>query len=151
MSCFVSEFLDDRLDLNTFLSSITDERTKRRALKKLALWLQKFYDTQVWQRDFKSDNILCRRGEYYMVDLDGVRIRPLSEHQKTINLAQLNASTSNAVTLKDRLRFYYYLTAGHQPSRQQRRAVYRKVWDISRAKTTFYYDLDIEKLWKHGR
>ena len=151
MSCFISEFLDDRLHLNTFLSSITDEGTKRRALKKLALWLQKFYDSQVWQRDFKSDNILCRRGEYYMVDLDGVKIRPLSEHQKIINLAQLNASISNAVTLKDRLRFYYYLTAGHQPSRQQRRAVYRKVWDITKTKTTFYYDLDIEKLWKHGR
>ncbi len=151
VSCFVSELIDDRLHLNTYLSSITDERTKRRALKKFALWLRKFYDTHVWQRDFKSDNILCQNGEYFMVDLDGVKIRRLSEPQKTVNLAQLNASVSNAVTVKDRLRFYHYLTAGQNPPRQQRRAVYRKVWDISRNKTTSNYDLDIDTLWKHGR
>jgi hypothetical protein len=151
VSCFVSELLDDRLHLNTYLSSISDERTKRRALKKFALWLRKFYDTHVWQRDFKSDNILCQNGEYFMVDLDGVKIRRLSEQQKTVNLAQLNASVSNAVTVKDRLRFYHYLTAGQKPPRQQRRAVYRKVWDISRNKTTSNYDLDIDTLWKHGR
>jgi tRNA A-37 threonylcarbamoyl transferase component Bud32 len=151
VSCFVSELLDDRLHLNTYLSSISDERTKRRALKKFALWLRKFYDTHVWQRDFKSDNILCQNGEYFMVDLDGVKIRRLSEQQKTVNLAQLNASVSNAVTVKDRLRFYHYLTAGQKPSRQQRRAVYRRVWDISRNKTTSNYDLDIDTLWKHGR
>jgi tRNA A-37 threonylcarbamoyl transferase component Bud32 len=151
VSCFVSELLDDRLHLNTYLSSITDERTKRRALKKLALWLRKFYDTRVWQRDFKSENILCREGEYYMLDLDGVKIRPLSEKQKITNLAQLNASLSNAVTLKDRLRFYYYLTAGQNPSRQQRRTVYRRVWDITRTKGTANYDLDIDLLWKPGR
>jgi hypothetical protein len=143
--------LDDRLHLNTYLSSITDERTKRRALKQLALWLRKFYDTRVWQRDFKSENILCREGEYYMLDLDGVKIRPLSEKQKITNLAQLNASLSNAVTIKDRLRFYYYLTAGQNPSRQQRRKVYRRVWDITRTKGTANYDLDIDLLWKPGR
>jgi len=151
LSCFVSELLDDRLDLNSYLSSLTDARTKRRALKKLALWLHKFYDTRVWQRDFKSDNILCRKGEYFMVDLDGVKIRRLSEQKQIINLAQLNASVSNAVTVKDRLRFYHYLTADQQPSRPQRRAVYRKVWDITGNKTTSYYDLDIDKLWKPGR
>ena len=151
VSCFVSELLDDRLHLNTYLSSITDARTKRRALKKLALWLQKFYDTRVWQRDFKSDNILCHKGDYFMVDLDGVKIRRSSEHKQIVILAQLNASVSNAVTLKDRLRFYHYLTAGQKPPRQQRRAVYRRVWDITRTKTTFYYDLDIDQLWRHGR
>jgi len=86
-----------------------------------------------------------------MVDLDGVKICRLSEHKQIVNLAQLNASVSNAVTVKDRLRFYHYLTADHQPSRPQRRAVYRKVWDITGNKTTFYYDLDIDKLWKPGR
>jgi tRNA A-37 threonylcarbamoyl transferase component Bud32 len=149
VSYFVSELLDDRLHLNTYLSSITDERTKRRALKKLALWLRKFYDTRVWQRDFKSDNILCRDGEYYMLDLDSVKIRHLSEQKKIINLAQLNASVSNAVTVKDRLRFFYYYSADHHSTRQQRRAVYRKVWAITRTKNTSIYNLDIEKLWIH--
>jgi hypothetical protein len=151
LGCFVSELLDDRLHLNTYLSSITDERTKRRALKKLALWMRKFYDTRIWQRDFKSENILCRDGEYCMLDLDGVKIRSVSEQQIITNLAQLNASLSNTVTLKDRLRFYYYLTAGQKPSRQQRRKVYRRVWDITKTKGTERFDLDIDLLWNPGR
>ena len=143
---FVSELLDGRLDLNTYLSSITDERTKRRALKKLALWLRKFYDNRVWQRDFKSANILCRNGMYFMVDLDGVKIRRANQQKKIINLAQLNASVSNAISIKDRLRFYYYFTCGDQPIRQQRRAFYKKVWDITKTKNTSNYDLDLDKL-----
>jgi tRNA A-37 threonylcarbamoyl transferase component Bud32 len=146
VSCFVSELLDDRLHLNTYLSSISDERTKRRALKKLALWLRKFYDAHVWQRDFKSDNILCQNGEYFMVDLDGVKIRRLSEQHEIINLAQLNASVSNAVTIKDRLRFYYYFANDLQLDKQKRRIVYKKVWDITKTKTTSNYDLELDKI-----
>jgi tRNA A-37 threonylcarbamoyl transferase component Bud32 len=147
LNCFLAELLVDRLHLNTYLSSISDERAKRRALKKLALWLRKFYDTNVWQRDFKSSNILCQYGEYFMVDLDGVKIRRLTAHHQIINLAQLNASLSNTITLKDRLRFYHYFSAAQQMTRAQRRAVYQKVWDISRTKNTSIYDLDLDKLW----
>ncbi len=111
-SHFMAEFLVDRLHLNTFLSALSDETLKRRALQKLALWLRKFHDTHVWQRDFKSSNILCQNGDYFMVDLDGVRIRHLSRQNKIYNLAQLNASVSNAITIKDRLRFYHYYSAG---------------------------------------
>jgi hypothetical protein len=81
-----------------------------------------------------------------MVDLDGVRIRRLSEDNKTTNLAQLNASVSNAVTIKDRLRFYHYYSVDFQPTRQQRRAVYRQVWEITKTKNTKIYDLDFTKL-----
>jgi tRNA A-37 threonylcarbamoyl transferase component Bud32 len=148
INCFVSELLNDTHDLNAYLSSLSDEQAKRRALKKLAVWMRKFYATHVWQRDFKSENILCRDGEYFMVDLDGVRIRRLSEDNIIANLAQLNASVSNAITIKDRLRFYYYYSAGRQVSRHQRRAVYRKVWDITRTKSTVFYDLDPDQLVK---
>ena len=145
-SFFLAELLDDRLHLNNYLSAISDERVKRQALKKLALWLRTFHDTDVWQRDFKSSNILCRNSDYFMVDLDGVRIRRLSEQNKIYNLAQLNASVSNAISIKDRLRFYHYYSADFQPTRQQRRAVYRKVWDISKIKNTKIYDLDFAEL-----
>ncbi len=137
----MAELLVDRLHLNTFLSALSDEGSKRRALRKLALWLRNFHDSNVWQRDFKSSNILCQNEDYFMVDLDGVRIRRLSEHNKIYNLAQLNASVSNAITIKDRLRFYHYYSAGRQLTRPQRRAVYRKVWDITRTKNTALYDL----------
>ena len=144
-SHFMAEFLVDRIHLNTFLSALSDEGFKRRALQKLALWLRKFHDTHIWQRDFKSSNILYQSGKYFMVDLDGVRIRHLSRQNKIYNLAQLNASVSNAITIKDRLRFYHYYSAGRQLTRLQRRAVYRKVWNITMAKNTALYDLFPEK------
>ena len=145
-SYFLAEMLSDRFHLNAYLSALTDERVKRQAIKKLALWLRKFHDTDVWQRDFKSSNILCRDSDYFMVDLDGVRIRRLSETNKIYNLAQLNASVSNAVSIKDRLRFYHYYSIDFQPTRPQRRTVYRKVWDITKTKNTKIYDLDFAEL-----
>ncbi len=143
---FLAELLGDRLHLNAYLSALSDQKAKRQALKKLAIWLRTFHDTGVWQRDFKSSNILCRDSEYFMVDLEGVRIRRLSEQNKIYNLAQLNASVSNAISIKDRLRFYYYYSADFQPTRQQRRAVYRKVWDITTTKNTKIYDLNLAGL-----
>jgi hypothetical protein len=53
---------------------------------------------------------------------------------------------SNAITIRDRLRFYYYYTAPERPSRQHRRAIYRKVWAITTGKNTSAYGLDITKL-----
>jgi hypothetical protein len=85
-------------------------------------------------------------GKLFMVDLDSVRIRRLDEQHKITNLAQLNASVSNALTVKDRLRFYHYYAADRQPTRQQRRIVYRRVWEITKTKNTAIYDLDVEKL-----
>jgi tRNA A-37 threonylcarbamoyl transferase component Bud32 len=145
ISCYIAELLVDRCHLNTYLSSLSDEQAKRRALKKLALWLQNIHDSNVWQRDFKSSNILCQNGDYFMVDLDGVRIQRLSEHNKIYNLAQLNASLSNAITIKDRLRFYHYYSADRQPTRPERRSVYRAVWDITLTKNTALYDFFPEK------
>ena len=145
VSCFIAEFLADRCPLNTYLSTLSDEQVKRRALKKLAHWLRDFHDGNIWQRDFKSSNILCQNEDYFMVDLDGVRIRNLNKHNKIYNLAQLNASVSNAITIKDRLRFYHYYSADRQLTRPQRRAVYQKVWNITLAKNTALYDLFPEK------
>ncbi len=145
-SYFLSEFLIDSIHLNDYLSSLTDQWQKRRAVKHLALWLKKIHDCNVWQKDLKSSNILCRNGDYFMVDLEGVKIHRLSEKKKRVSLAQLNASLSNAITLKDRLRFFYYYTADLRPSRRERRAIYRKVWDITKTKNTSVFNLDIEKL-----
>jgi len=144
---FLSEFLSESQPLNAYLFRIRDPRQKRRVLKELALWLKKIHDTEVWQRDFKSSNILCQNGQFYMVDLDGVRIHRLRPQDRIVNLAQLNASVSNAITIKDRLRFYHFYSTGRRPSREQRREVYSRVWAITKTKNTAAYDLDIDKLW----
>ncbi len=148
---FLSEYLIGSRHLNDYLSSFADEKAKRQALKKLALWLKTIHDAHIWQKDFKSSNVLCRNHNYFLIDLDGVKIRRLSEENKIINLAQLNASLSNAVTMKDRLRFYYYYSDGN-PSRQKRRKVYQKVWEITQTKSTANFGLTIEKLrWPGSR
>ena len=146
-SFYLSEFLVGSMLLNDYLSSLVVARQKRLALKKLALWLRKIHDHHIWQPDFKSSNVLCRNGDYLMVDLDRVKIRRhLTYRKRILNLAQLNASLSNAITTKDRLRFYYYYAADERLSRQQRRATYRKVWDITKTKNTSVFGLDIGKL-----
>jgi tRNA A-37 threonylcarbamoyl transferase component Bud32 len=142
---FLSEFMLDSLHLNDYLSCISDPWKKRRALKALALWLRKIHDADVWQRDFKSNNILCRQGSYYMIDLDGMRIRRLTNRDRITNLAQLNASLSNAVTVKDRLRFFHYYAAGKPESRRRRREHYKEIWDITKTKGTSYYGLYLEE------
>lgn len=142
---FLSEYMLDSLHLNEYLSCTSDPWAKRRALRELALWLRKIHDANVWQRDFKSNNILCRQGIYFMIDLDGVKIRRLTDRDKITNLAQLNASLSNAVTVKDRLRFLYYYSAGITESRHRRREQYKEIWDITKTKGTSYYGLYLER------
>jgi len=145
-SWFLAAYLEDSRTLNDYLSNLTDWRAKRRALKKLALLVRKYHDGGIWQHDFKSSNILCRGGEFFMVDLDAVRIRRLGEERRIVNLAQLNASLSHAITLKDRLRFLHYYSGGRLTERVARRALYRRVWAISRTKNTAIYNLELDRL-----
>ena len=143
---FLAEFLPASQPLNAYLSKIRDPWRKRQILKALAVWVKKIHDNRVWQRDFKSSNILCQKGDFFMVDLDGVKIRRLSKIKEITNIAQLNASISNAIALKDRIRFLHYYWANETLSRQQRRGVYRKVWQISKQKNTKPFGLDLARL-----
>jgi tRNA A-37 threonylcarbamoyl transferase component Bud32 len=145
-SYFLSQYLQECVGLNEYLSSIRKADQKRAALKKLAQWLKRIHRLGIWQHDLKSSNVLHYRGEYVLIDLDGVCLRRLSHHHKIMNLAQLNASLSNAVSLKDRLRFYSYYLERETAPRIQRRALYQKVWQITTQKNTMNFDLDLEKL-----
>jgi tRNA A-37 threonylcarbamoyl transferase component Bud32 len=145
-SYFLSEYLNGSILLNDYLSSLTNWREKRRALKNLAFWVKKIHLQNIWQRDFKASNILFQNGEYFMVDLEGVKIRKLSAINKTTNLAQLNASISNAISLKDRVRFFYYYSETANLSRRQRRDIYQKVWKITQNKNVDFFGLDITRL-----
>ena len=140
-SFFLSEFVENGILLNGYLSSISDWREKRNALKKLALFLKKIHDYNIWQRDFKSSNVLCADDEYFMIDLDCVRIQKLSEKKKITNIAQLNASLSTAVTCKDRLRFFYYYSGG-EISRQKKRKIFKKIISITLTKNTSIFGLE---------
>ncbi len=143
---FVSDYLDDSMLLNDYLSGLRDPGQKRQALRKLAGWLKKIHMHKIWQRDFKSRNVLWHEMEYYVLDLEGVRIRALSWNKRIVNLAQLNASVSHEINLKDRLRFFHYYSMAEKLPRDQRRTIYEKIWEISKTKSTENYDLDLENL-----
>jgi len=143
---FLAVYLSASQHLNDYLSKSRDPRQTRRILKDLALRVKKIHDTQVWQRDFKSSNILYQNGDFFMIDLDGVKIRRLSKINKITNIAQLNASISNAISLKDRIRFLHYYWANENVSRKEKRGVYRKVWEISKKKNTKVFGLDLTQL-----
>lgn len=143
---FLSEFLEGSLGLNEYLSSIKDFKKKRMAVKKLAFWVKKIHNQNVWQRDFKSNNILTQKGNYILIDLDGIKIKNLSERKKIVNLAQLNASLSNEITYKDRVRFYHYYSLGEKPTRKERINIYKRVWAITKTKNTKGFGLDLNNL-----
>ncbi len=143
---FLSEYLESGIGLNDYLSSIKNKREKRIMVRRLAFWLKKIHARNVWQRDFNSDNVLYAKDTFVMIDLDGVRIKNLSEKRRIVNLAQLNASLSNAVTYKDRIRFFYYYSLEEKPIRRKRRDVYKKIWEITKTKNTKVFGLVLDKL-----
>ncbi len=69
---------------------------------------------------------------------------------KIINLAQLNASLSNVVTLKDRLRFFHYYMNGRPLSRATRRKIYHEVWTITETKQTSFFGLGMNGKARRG-
>ncbi len=146
-SYFISEFLDG-IGLNDYLAALIDAHQKRRELKRLAVWMKNVHDRGIWQRDFKSTNVICQKGRYFMLDLDSVSVQShLCNKKKVKNLGQLNASLGNHLTVRDRLRMYHYYAAQQKQSRNVRRQVYRKVWELIQSKNTFFFGLDAAKLY----
>lgn len=145
MSYFACEYLEGSQPLNDFLSHATGA-ARRRAVGELARWLRTLHACGVWQHDLKSANVLCRDGRFYLVDLEGVRLGRVTARRAILNLAQLNASVSHAVGLKDRLRFYHAYRAAAPPPREARRAEYRAVWEISRRRNTRAAGLELRRI-----
>jgi tRNA A-37 threonylcarbamoyl transferase component Bud32 len=143
---FLSVFHGDSRDLNDYLSALT-KKEKKGALNRFADWLRTCHGLNIWQRDFKSTNVLVRDNQFMMVDLEGVSIRKnLPWGKKLINLAQLNASISHRLTVKDRLRFFHFYCGTTLPSRGKRRRAYKKIWKITKKKNTLPFNLDLEQL-----
>jgi tRNA A-37 threonylcarbamoyl transferase component Bud32 len=144
---FLSVYYRNSMTLNIYFNKITGEKEKKAAMRRFADWLKRCHDLNIWQRDFKSSNVLVQDNQFIMIDLEGVRIcRNLSWRKKIINLAQLNASMSNHLTLKDRLLFFHFYCRENLPSWKKRRWAYYKIWKISECKNTLPFGLDLKKL-----
>ena len=145
-SYFISEFLDG-IGLNPYIFASLDEQSKRQKLKELAQWLVRIHNSCVFQRDLKSNNLLYANSRFVLLGLGSVEIpRHVSEKKRIMNLAQLNASLSDAITLKDRLRFYQHYSTWNTASRKQRRTIYSKVMELTAAKHTRPFGLNKSRL-----
>jgi tRNA A-37 threonylcarbamoyl transferase component Bud32 len=146
-SYFLSRFYTGSLNLNPYLLSIQNTKEKEYVLRSLAEWIRSIHNQNIWQRDFKSSNVLVYQGQFMMVDLEGVkRCRHLSFRKKVINLAQLNASIGNAITVKDRIRFFRAYCQGCMPPRKRRRKIYEKIHQLTQEKNTKPFGLDLKQL-----
>jgi tRNA A-37 threonylcarbamoyl transferase component Bud32 len=144
---FLTQYYEDGLTLNRYLSSLTDRREKSRVLRDLAVWVRLIHSLDLWQRDFKSSNVLVYQGKFMMVDFESVQAcKSMKLRKKMINLAQLNASLSNTITMKDRLFFFNVYFKDMPLSRDQRRDIYQQIWKITRQKNTSLFDLDCDQL-----
>ena len=142
---YLTKYYNESLTLNEYLSSLNDKDKKKAALKSLADWIRHIHSLNIWQRDFKSSNVLVASDKFMMVDLESVQIcHKLTLKKKVTNLAQLNASISSAISLKDRLRFFHYYCQ-ELPSKSTRRMIYDEILKITKKKNTSHFGLIFDK------
>ena len=141
-SYFLADYFKDGIPLYKFLPTLPGEKNKRKLIKQLALWVRNIHHHKIWQKDFNSTNVLYFNNQFVLLDLDNVKFGGLSETQKILNLAQLNASTADEIRLKDRIRFFYYYYDGQWPDREKRREIYQTIWEITLTKNTAVFGLD---------
>jgi len=141
-SYFLAEYLKDGTPLYKFLPTLPAEKNKNKIIKQLARWVRNIHDHQVWQKDFNSTNVLYFNNQFILLDLDNVKLSGLSETKKILNLAQLNASTTDEIRLRDRIRFFYHYFDKQWPDRDKRREIYQTIWEITLTKNTAVFGLD---------
>ncbi len=106
--------------------------------------IRELHERRIYHSDLKSNNILVRESKgggwkIFFVDLDSVLFRKRVDfYRRANNLAQINASVSDVITVKDRLRFFHLYAAGTSLM-GERKKYYRKIIAISRTKITAPY------------
>ena len=141
-SYFIAEYFKDGVPLYKFVPTLAEAENKRAIIKQLARWVRNIHNHAIWQKDFNSTNLLYSGSRFILLDLDNIRFGRLTETQKIYNLAQLNASISDSIRLRDRVRFLYHYFDGQWPERDRRRAIYGKIWEITLTKNTAVFGLD---------
>ena len=140
----------DAPELNTYITGRQwSEPDKKQFIRSLAHTMARLHAQGIYHGDLKSNNILVRAHaaswDFFFIDLDRVSFsRPLTFQRRANNLAQINASVADVMTLRDRLRFFrmYSRTAACYTERKR---YYELVLAISRTKGTKAYGLHIEK------
>jgi tRNA A-37 threonylcarbamoyl transferase component Bud32 len=145
-SYYICRWEDRAAELNVYIKARQwAPADKKKFLRCLAHTIAGLHARGVYHGDLKSTNILARENDsswdFLFVDLDRVSFsRPLTFERRANNLAQINASVADVISLLDRLRFFriYSRLAACYTDRAR---YYRRILAISRRKKTRPYGL----------
>jgi tRNA A-37 threonylcarbamoyl transferase component Bud32 len=149
----LTEFIDQAFELNDYVRNNFKKALSRKEMHKKEQFLKEFakklrclHERGIYHADLKSNNILVkeRNGNewmFYFIDLDRVTFKhSLSFDQRSNNLAQINASIADCITLSERLKFFRAYAWGTSVMRDKKR-YYQRVLEISRKKITRPYGI----------
>ena len=147
------EFVDQAYELNDYVLkrfsttvSPQDAHVKNRFIKVCALRLRDLHEKGIYHADLKSNNILVKENrsdswEFYFIDLDSVAFcRKLSFKKRSNNLAQINASIADCMTVSDRLLFFKTYARGTLLLKESKR-YFQRIMEIGRKKNTQPYGI----------
>ncbi len=151
-SYIISSFIKDAKELNDYIAIFKNPsqlKNKAAFIKACAMVFKKLHERGIYHADLKSNNILVEKNgekswKFYFVDLDRVLLNiKISFYQRANNLAQLNASLSDLMTAKDRLKFFYFYAKDTQLYNIRKR-YYRRILKISKTKITEIYGISFK-------
>lgn len=139
----ITRFLPGASELNACVQAGVPAERKEAFIAALAAVLRRMHDRGIYHADMKSNNILVQEAgagwRFSLIDLDRTYFTAgLDAGRRINNLAQINASVAACMTVRDRLKFFRFYAKGTDLYRR-RRACYRRVLAISRAKNTAPY------------
>ncbi len=149
-SFFINEYLPRAKRLNRYVLKTfsgvpaTPGKKRKEFLSRLAREIRKIHEKGIYHADLKSDNILVEEKsdgdwKFVFVDLDRVAFKEdLTVKKRINNLAQINASVADCITVPDRLRFFREY-ARKTPFFSQRKRWYKRIIQIGRNKNTLPY------------
>jgi tRNA A-37 threonylcarbamoyl transferase component Bud32 len=139
----ITRLLPDARELNDYILATDLADRKGDFIAALAARLRNMHERGVYHADLKSNNILVQEAgtgwRFSVIDLDRVHFPgSLSFSQRANNLAQINASVSSRITLRDRLKFFHFYVK-ETNLLADRKKYYRTILAISRKKNTSPY------------
>lgn len=139
----MTQLLPEARELNDYILATDLAERKGDFIAALAGMLRNMHERGIYHADLKSNNILVQEAgpgwRFSLIDLDRTYfLGSLSFSQRANNLAQINASVSSRMTLRDRLKFFHFY-AKETNLLAERGKYYRKILAISRRKNTAPY------------
>jgi len=149
-SYYICRRLDHARELNTLITARQWTRAdKKNFIRGLARTVAELHAKGIYHADLKSNNILVLGNghgwDFYFIDLDRVSFtKPLTFARRANNLAQINASVADVMTVRDRL-YFFRIYSRAASCYTERKRYFERILAISRTKITHPYGLHVAR------